>query len=141
MEPATPEAVSAALSEILRDDLNVDIGRVTRDSRLIDDQRVTAWTAEAEATERFPRQLIEYLGSSGVFTEKWGDGQQPDVSKLIALAYALGRLGSAKFVSLSPTTRRADTATSGVGGRRDEAGFRRLRRGDPVLSLVTPWPG
>jgi acyl carrier protein len=33
----TPETVSAALSEILRDDMNVDIRRITRDSRLIDD--------------------------------------------------------------------------------------------------------
>ncbi len=29
--------VSAALEEILRDDLNVDTSRITRDSRLIDD--------------------------------------------------------------------------------------------------------
>ncbi len=32
-----PDAVSAALTDILRDDLNVDISRVTRDSRLVDD--------------------------------------------------------------------------------------------------------
>ena len=31
------ESVSAALSEILREDMNVDISRVTRESRLIDD--------------------------------------------------------------------------------------------------------
>jgi acyl carrier protein len=37
METSSPEAVSAALAEILRDDLNVDTTRVTRDSRLIDD--------------------------------------------------------------------------------------------------------
>ena len=37
MKPSTPEAVSAALSEILRDDMNVDVRRVTPDSRLIDD--------------------------------------------------------------------------------------------------------
>jgi acyl carrier protein len=37
METSSPEAVSAALSEILREDLNVDISRITRDSRLIDD--------------------------------------------------------------------------------------------------------
>ncbi|EKF24437.1 acyl carrier protein MbtL [Mycolicibacterium hassiacum DSM 44199] len=37
MKPSTPEEVSAALTEILRDDMNVDISRVTRDSRLIDD--------------------------------------------------------------------------------------------------------
>ncbi|MGA5542410.1 mycobactin biosynthesis acyl-ACP dehydrogenase MbtN [Mycobacterium sp. NPDC051198] len=61
--------------------------------RVFDDQ-VKAWTAEAEETERFPRALIEHLGRNGVFTEKWGDGQQPDVAKLIELAYALGRNGS-----------------------------------------------
>ncbi|GAT07582.1 MULTISPECIES: acyl carrier protein [Mycobacteriaceae] len=37
MNPSTPEAVSLALAEILRDDMNVDVRRVTRDSRLIDD--------------------------------------------------------------------------------------------------------
>lgn len=34
---SNPEAVSAALTEILREDMNVDIRRVTRESRLIDD--------------------------------------------------------------------------------------------------------
>ncbi|WP_454789191.1 mycobactin biosynthesis acyl-ACP dehydrogenase MbtN [Mycolicibacterium lutetiense] len=61
--------------------------------RVFDDQ-VKAWTAEAEETEHFPRALIEHLGRNGVFTEKWGDGQQPDVAKLIELAFALGRTGS-----------------------------------------------
>jgi acyl carrier protein len=37
VKPSTPEAVSAALAEIFRDDMNVDIRRVTSDSRLIDD--------------------------------------------------------------------------------------------------------
>ncbi|MEE6165902.1 MULTISPECIES: acyl carrier protein [unclassified Mycolicibacterium] len=37
MHPTTSDAVSAALIEILRDDMNVDIRRVTRESRLIDD--------------------------------------------------------------------------------------------------------
>lgn len=37
MKPSTPEAVSVALAEILRDDMNVDIRRVTPDSRLVDD--------------------------------------------------------------------------------------------------------
>lgn len=59
------------------------------------DDRVRAWTAEAEETDRFPRQLIEYLGEAGVFAAKWGDRQQPDVALLIELAMALGRLGSA----------------------------------------------
>ncbi|CAN5454097.1 acyl carrier protein [soil metagenome] len=37
METSTPEAVSATLEEILREDLNVDTSRLNRDSRLIDD--------------------------------------------------------------------------------------------------------
>lgn len=37
MDSSSPEAVSAALTEILRDDLNVDVTRVTRESRLVDD--------------------------------------------------------------------------------------------------------
>ncbi|WP_135453415.1 acyl carrier protein [Mycobacterium sp. DL99] len=37
MQSTTSEAVSAALTEILRDDMNVDVRRVTRESRLIDD--------------------------------------------------------------------------------------------------------
>lgn len=56
--------------------------------------QVVAWTAEAEATERFPRHLIEYLGKAGVFSGKWGDRQQPDVARLLELAYRLGHLGS-----------------------------------------------
>jgi acyl carrier protein len=32
-----PDSVSAALTEVLRDDLNVDTSRVTRESRLVDD--------------------------------------------------------------------------------------------------------
>jgi acyl carrier protein len=37
VKPSTPDAVSIALAEIFRDDLNVDVRRITRDSRLIDD--------------------------------------------------------------------------------------------------------
>ncbi len=37
VEHSLPDSVSGALEEILRDDLNVDISRVTRDSRLVDD--------------------------------------------------------------------------------------------------------
>src|SRR5699024_5690956 len=59
------------------------------------DQQVVDWTAEAEATERFPRELIEHLGKTGVFAHKWGADRHPDVAKLVALASALGRLGSA----------------------------------------------
>ncbi|CAN5454277.1 mycobactin biosynthesis acyl-ACP dehydrogenase MbtN [soil metagenome] len=61
------------------------------------DQQLAAWTAEAEASERFPRKLIEHLGASGVFRSKWGPagGQHPDVAKLNELAFSLGRLGSA----------------------------------------------
>lgn len=61
------------------------------------DRQVVDWTAEAEATERFPRKLLEHLGRAGVFTNKWGpaDNQHPDVAKLVELAFALGRTGSA----------------------------------------------
>jgi acyl carrier protein len=37
VEHSTPEEVTVALSEILRDDMNVDISRITPASRLIDD--------------------------------------------------------------------------------------------------------
>lgn len=37
METAPPADIGAALEEILRDDLNVDLSRVTRQSRLVDD--------------------------------------------------------------------------------------------------------
>ena len=61
------------------------------------DDRIVTWTAAAEASERFPRKLIEHLGASGVFRSKWGPatGQHPDVAKLNELAFRLGRLGSA----------------------------------------------
>ncbi len=73
------------------------------------DDRVTAWTAEAEETERFPRKLIEYLGETGVFAAKWPPGQQhPDVAKVIELARKLGWLGSAGIGSVwDCTTRRS----------------------------------
>jgi alkylation response protein AidB-like acyl-CoA dehydrogenase len=61
------------------------------------DETVVTWTSEAEASERFPRKVIEHLGASGVFRSKWGPagGQHPDVAKLNELAFSLGRLGSA----------------------------------------------
>lgn len=59
------------------------------------DQRVVAWTREAEARQRFPRELFEHLGDRGVFREKWCTGPLPDVGKLVELAFALGRLSSA----------------------------------------------
>jgi acyl carrier protein len=37
LEQSLPDSVSDALEEILRDDLSVDISRVTRESRLVDD--------------------------------------------------------------------------------------------------------
>ena len=74
-------------------ELSIDEYRALLDD-VFDDQ-VVAWTAEAEASERFPRKLIEHLGERGVFAQKWRGGQHPDVAKLIALAFSLGRLGSA----------------------------------------------
>lgn len=37
MEMSHPEAVKPELLAILRDDLNIDVSRVSRDSRLVDD--------------------------------------------------------------------------------------------------------
>jgi acyl carrier protein len=37
VEHPRPDSVSDALEEILRNDLNVDVSRVTRESRLVDD--------------------------------------------------------------------------------------------------------
>lgn len=37
MEMSQPEAVNPELLAILRDDLNIDVSRVSRDSRLVDD--------------------------------------------------------------------------------------------------------
>jgi acyl carrier protein len=36
-DQSTADSVSAALLEILRDDLNIDVSRVTQESRLVDD--------------------------------------------------------------------------------------------------------
>ena len=36
-DQSTADSVSAALLEILRDDLNIDVSRVTQQSRLVDD--------------------------------------------------------------------------------------------------------
>lgn len=36
-DQSSSDSVSAALTEILRDDLNIDVSRVTQESRLVDD--------------------------------------------------------------------------------------------------------
>jgi len=36
-DQSSPDSVSAALIEILRDDLNIDVSRVTQESRMVDD--------------------------------------------------------------------------------------------------------
>lgn len=54
--------------------------------------QVRAWTAWAEAEERFPRAFIEHLGRTGAFADKWwGDGPT-DVAKHIELGFSLGSL-------------------------------------------------
>lgn len=59
------------------------------------DDEVRSWVDEAEVSEHFPRKLLERLGTAGVFAQKWGEEKKPDVGKLFALGYALGRQGSA----------------------------------------------
>ncbi|MEM9135141.1 MAG: acyl-CoA dehydrogenase family protein [Actinomycetota bacterium] len=58
------------------------------------DDKVRAWTAEAEQTEKFPRPLLEHLGRGGAFAHKWSDRSMPDIAKMCELSFALGRLGS-----------------------------------------------
>jgi hypothetical protein len=80
------------------------------------DRQIVEWTAEAEASERFPRKLIEHLGQSGVFAHKWGDGQHPDVAKLIALAFALADWVRRVSVSESACTTRRSRSCAGSPG-------------------------
>jgi alkylation response protein AidB-like acyl-CoA dehydrogenase len=77
----------------MTDELGIGEYRALLDEVLGGD--VVKWTAEAEESERFPRKLIEHLGQRGVFAQKWHNGQHPDPAKLVALAIALGKLGSA----------------------------------------------
>lgn len=84
---ATPATTTQSLGTALDDYRDLLAGAF--------DDRVLAWTAEAEAQQRFPRQLIEHLGARGVFSQKWGGGPLPNVAKLVELALALGRLSSA----------------------------------------------
>ncbi|MCR5980146.1 acyl-CoA dehydrogenase [Gordonia jinghuaiqii] len=58
------------------------------------DERVTAWTAQAESDHRFPRPLLEHLGEAGVFTRKWEDRKLTDLHDHFALGRHLGALGS-----------------------------------------------
>ena len=85
---AAADVSAAAAADVSAEDFSDLLERVF-------DERVTKWTAKAEETERFPRELIEYLGESGVFKAKWPEGQQQsDVAKVIALARKMGVLGS-----------------------------------------------
>jgi acyl-ACP dehydrogenase len=56
------------------------------------DDEVRALVASAECTGRFPRGLIEHLGRTGVFREKWQAGALPDLKRLSILSRALGEL-------------------------------------------------
>ncbi|MDY6997228.1 MAG: mycobactin biosynthesis acyl-ACP dehydrogenase MbtN [Actinomycetota bacterium] len=77
--------------------LDTDIGAYRQLLGRVFDETLADWTDDAESCERFPRKIIEHLGARGVFRDKWGPagGQQPDVARLIELAFSLGRLGSA----------------------------------------------
>lgn len=116
--------------------LSIDDYRALLDD--VFDDEVRAWVDEAEATERFPRRLLERLGSSGVFAQKWGDDKKPDLAKLFALGRALGRQGSAGIsvgVSLHDSAisvlRRFGSRSQTLSRVADEA-----IRGDSVLCLA-----
>ncbi|MGP3707509.1 acyl-CoA dehydrogenase family protein [Gordonia paraffinivorans] len=59
------------------------------------DEKVTAWTEQAEQTQSFPRALLEHLGAAGVFARKWEGRKQTDLHDHFALGRHLGSLGSA----------------------------------------------
>ncbi|WP_238421891.1 acyl-CoA dehydrogenase family protein [Gordonia sp. 'Campus'] len=59
------------------------------------DEKVTAWTEQAERDHHFPRPLLEHLGEAGVFTRKWEDRKLTDLHDHFALGRRLGSLGSA----------------------------------------------
>jgi alkylation response protein AidB-like acyl-CoA dehydrogenase len=50
---------------------------------------------DAERSGVFPRRFIELLGREGVYAAKWQDRLTPALGHTLALAEALGRLGSA----------------------------------------------
>ncbi|MGW4366540.1 acyl-CoA dehydrogenase family protein [Nocardia takedensis] len=59
------------------------------------DDQVVDWTEEAEQSKRFPRKLLEHLGTAGVFARKWEDRKLTDLGMHFALAGRLGALNSA----------------------------------------------
>lgn len=59
------------------------------------DDRVVQWTEQAEQDNKFPRILLEHLGTEGVFARKWADRKHTDLGDHFALARELGVLGSA----------------------------------------------
>ncbi len=92
------------------------------------DNQVKQWTAEAEEVRELSAPLIEHLGRSGVFSEKWGDGQQPDVAKLIELAFALA----------ATVPRASAGAQPARFGNRPAAALRKI--GPPAHDLRTGGP-
>jgi acyl carrier protein len=83
---STTESVSAGLAEILRDEMNVDIKRVTRESRLIDDvglDSVAFAVGMVAIEDRFGVALSEedLLGSETV-----GDLEDAIIAKLVQTA-------------------------------------------------------
>jgi alkylation response protein AidB-like acyl-CoA dehydrogenase len=59
------------------------------------DEGMLGLLKDAEKRGRFPRELIETLGRTGVFAALWSGGARTDVGKLVELSERLGRLGSA----------------------------------------------
>ena len=101
------------------------------------DEQVVAWTAEAEATERFPRKLIEYLGASGVFTGKWGGQQQPDVAKAASSSPTSWAI-SARPASASAsacTTRRSRSCAGSASPTTSRPSRTQAIRGEAVLCI------
>ena len=104
------------------------------------DDSVRRWTREAERTEHFPRELLEYLGRAGVFSHKWSGGGPTggvDLPKLVELAYHLGALGSAG-ISVGVSLHDSAIAILRRFGRNDHLRdvAERAIRGEAVLCLA-----
>lgn len=58
------------------------------------DEDVRKLADQAEATGRFPKELIRMIAERGVYAAKWGTDTRPDVAKVVTLASRLGTMGS-----------------------------------------------
>ncbi|MFE3757742.1 acyl-CoA dehydrogenase family protein [Nocardia tengchongensis] len=78
----------------MSDSTGSDLAEYLRLLEEVFDADYLALVESAEREGRFPRQLIEKLGTAGVFRSKWSSARHIDLPKLVALSERLGGLGS-----------------------------------------------